>query len=277
MATRESAHPRLADPTPWPEHIQHTERRFPGEAAVAIDSALAIELFVEPAPETLFVQRSVPVWMNDAAVDQLLKGGEKQIRAMPRDRRMSHTSATKILDAVPDLIERTPAFQPLGREVIHPAMLSWNLWKAVEAYQPLANRTDTGAEAGVHLAQTYVRLAQPSLALTAFRRAEELARTPYEKYLTRVLAGALLERVGQRAEALAAFRGALEVVPRAQAASFALAPFLFEADRRDDAARLLAEAVREPLVAEPLWHYFDGDPAAWPEAIAALRRGLRLQ
>jgi tetratricopeptide (TPR) repeat protein len=102
----------------------------------------------------------------------------------------------------------------------------------------VATREPVAAEASLRLGQNYVRLARPDLALPALGRAESLGTTPYELYLARLFAGAALARTGRRTEAITALRGALEAVPRAQAASFALAPMLLELDARADAAAL---------------------------------------
>jgi hypothetical protein len=59
---------------------------------------------------------------------------------------------------------------------------------------------------------TYIQLAQPASALGAFARAEQVARTPYDTYLAHLLAGATLERLGRRADAMTAFRDALRAV-----------------------------------------------------------------
>ena len=110
------------------------------------------------------------------------------------------------------------------------------------------------AETALRLGHAYALLARPDLALPAFARAEALATTSYELYLTRLLAGAVFARAGRRTEAIEAFQGALQVVPRAQSASFALAPLLLEVGARDAAAESLEAAVRLPLADDPQDH-----------------------
>jgi tetratricopeptide (TPR) repeat protein len=126
-----------------------------------------------------------------------------------------------------------------------------------------------------HLGQTLVRLAQPGPALAAFKRADEIAKTPYDRYLALTLAGAVLERVGHHDDAMVAFLGALESYPRARSATLALAPLLFQSGQRDQAADLLEDAVRLPVVTDPLQFYWLGDPEAPGRALLQLRKAMK--
>jgi tetratricopeptide (TPR) repeat protein len=127
----------------------------------------------------------------------------------------------------------------------------------------------------MRLGQNYARLARPDLALPELIRAEALATTPYERHLTRLFAGAVLERMGRKAEAIGALRGALHALPRASSASFALAPLLLQVDAREEAAEVLETAMRLPQVDDPLLAYYAGDPTAVSRALARLRDEAR--
>jgi tetratricopeptide (TPR) repeat protein len=148
------------------------------------------------------------------------------------------------------------------------------LWALVDAFQAVA-RDEVAAEAYIHLGQNYVRLAQPAPAAEAFARAEALAKTPYEMYLSRLFAGAIFERSGRHTDAIAAFRGALQAVPRAQSTSIALAPLLLALDAKAEVADILTQAMTLPRVEDPLQYYILGDPTAVPRAFARIRQDRR--
>jgi hypothetical protein len=82
-------------------------------------------------------------------------------------------------------------------------------------------------------------------------------------------------RMGRKAEAIGALRGALHAVPRASSASFALAPLLLQVDAREEAADVLEAAMRLPQVDDPLLAYYAGDPTAVSRALARLRDEAR--
>jgi tetratricopeptide (TPR) repeat protein len=183
---------------------------------------------------------------------------------------MDRQSAEKLLQLVPQLANATaPGISPSA------ALTSRWLWVAVDAYERLVERESIASEAYLHLGQTYVRLAQPREALIAFRRADETAATPYEAYLARTLAGAALERAGRHEDATVAFLGALEAYPRAQSATLALAPLLFQSGQREQAAELLENAVRVPVTIDPLQYYWVGDPEAPRRALQQVRQALK--
>jgi tetratricopeptide (TPR) repeat protein len=260
----------------WLDHSRHIAMRFPDEASPALAMALAVETRID-GPETLFVAHNVPEWMDAASVDRIAVAGRKEILAIPTTRRMDRASADKLLLLVPELANNTAPFGFGGRRGPErsAALMSRLLWQAVDAYERLVQRDDVGSEAYLHLGQTYVRLAQPGQALNAFTRAAKTAKTPYETYLALTLAGALLERVGKREDAIVTLLAALQAVPRAQSATLALAPLLFETGQRDRAADLLEDAVRLPVVTDPLQYYWQGDPEAPWRALRQLRQALK--
>jgi tetratricopeptide (TPR) repeat protein len=184
---------------------------------------------------------------------------------------MDRQSAERLMLLVPQLATGTA----IPGAVASAALTSRALWLAVDAYQRLVDRKTVASEAYIHLGQTYIRLAQPREALIAFRRADETAATPYEAYLARTLAGAALERVGRHADAMLAFLGALEAFPRAQSATLAVAPILFQSGQREQAADLLEAAVKLPVTIDPLQYYWVGDPEAPGRDLQQVRRALK--
>jgi len=272
VAARTSRSKRLDDITLDPHHARHMAARFPNDPLLDLLPAVGMELHRVSLTDTLF-PTGQPRWLDPSEVDRIAKAGRRQIAAIPPTRRMDRASAEKLLAIVPEP-------QPQSRDRVTgrdpgAAATSLQLWDIADAFRSLAEREGIAAEANVRLGMTYIQLAQPASALGAFARAEQVARTPYDTYLAHLLAGATLERLGRRADAMTAFRDALRAVPRAQSAAFALAPFLFETGARDEAADLLQSAVAAPLTPDPLQFYFLGDPDASVRALARLREALR--
>jgi hypothetical protein len=262
--------PLLTDVGMWLDHSRHIAMRFPDEALPAFQNALALENRME-GNETLFVARNSPIWMDAAAVDAAIAEGRQKIMAIPSNRRMDRQSAEKLLMLVPEL----GGGGGMPGANLSAALTSRWLWQTVDAYQRLVEHEPVAADAYIHLGQTYVRLSQPAQALAAFRRAAGISKTPYEGYLALTLAGAVLERVGKHDEAMVAFLGALEAYPRAQGATLALAPLLFQSGQRDQAADLLEAAVKLPVTVDPLQYYWVGDPEAPWRHLQQVRQALK--
>jgi Flp pilus assembly protein TadD len=110
----------------------------------------------------------------------------------------------------------------------------------------------------------------------AFERVESLTRDPWLLYLARLFRGGVLERRGRIADAERAYRGALRAVPRAQAASTALATLLFKQDRRTEASQLVEDMLAaSPALVDPWRGYINADDRFWPVLIARLRQEIR--
>jgi tetratricopeptide (TPR) repeat protein len=255
------------------EHRAHLLARFPDDPLGLFLEATVRE---RERPVTLQILASslAPVWLDGEDAERIAAGGARQVGAVSRNRRMERTSAERFLRVVPEP-ESAALSSLLPRVDASAAFASLALWDVVDAFLAVPAREPVAAEASLRLGQTYLRLARPDLALPALARAESLATTPYESYLARLFAGAALAHSGRRADAIAAFHRALRAVPRAQAASFALAPLLLEADATEEAASILEAATTLPLVDDPLRHYYDGDPAAVSRALARLREEAR--
>ena len=208
-------------------------------------------------------------------VATLAAEGERAITGIPPNRRMDAASAEKLIALVPQLASGFGGSGGRGGGGASAAVTSRRLWQAASAFERLVSKEGVTSEALIHAGQLYVRLARPGEALLLFQRADVAAATPYESYLARTLGGAVLERVGRRDDAIVSFLGALEVVPRAQSATLALAPLLFETGKREEAADLIEEAVRLPVVADPLQYYWQGDPDAVWRALVQLRKAFK--
>jgi tetratricopeptide (TPR) repeat protein len=189
---------------------------------------------------------------------------------------MDKASAERLLRVAPEPEESlTLSVTGPGRpSAAYTSLILWDIVD-VDGFRGVPNREPIASEAAMRLGQNYARLARPDLALPELIRAEALATTPYERHLTRLFAGAVLTRMGRKAEAIDALRGALHAVPRASSASFAPAPLLLQVDAREEAAEVLEAAMRLPQVDDPLLAYYAGDPTAVSRALARLRDEAR--
>ena len=259
-------------------HGVHLRARFPDNPFPAFLEATVRERDQAMYPETLLDGSSDPAWIDASDVRRIAETGERRVRALPTNLRMDRPSAERLLRVAPEREETRIGYSVIpivGPRRQSAAFTSLALWDVVDRLHMVATREPVAAEASLRLGQNYVRLARPDLALPALGRAESLATTPYERYLARLFAGAVFARTGRRTEAITALRGALEAVPRAQAASFALAPLLLELDARADAAEILEAATTLPLADDPLQSYYEGDPAAISRSLVQLREAAK--
>jgi hypothetical protein len=147
--------------------------------------------------------------------------------------------------------------------------------EAIEAFDVLSKDEAVGAEAMVRLGEIRLRLGNLGAAMALFDRADAATRDPYVVYLARFLRGQGFEKAQRPADAILAYRGALAAVPRAQSASVALATQLFLADRRAEAAAVVAATLtggEQPV--DPWRTFADGDDRFWPELLAHLRGAI---
>jgi tetratricopeptide (TPR) repeat protein len=156
------------------------------------------------------------------------------------------------------------------------ARKSLQLWNLIDAFEPFLTSEATRADAHVRLGHTYMRLARPDKASEHFPQVADVTNDPFLIYLTRFFAGRIREQAGDRAAAIAAYREALKLVPRAESASFALATLLFTADERDEAVAIVEAALTPgPPVQDPWRQYPSGSFHLWPTLVTRLRQELR--
>jgi tetratricopeptide (TPR) repeat protein len=173
-------------------------------------------------------------------------------------------------------------------EAIAVEWYTWNTWqtkrprqqarelqKAIDAFRGMLRDGAIGAEAMVRTGYLRLRNRQTRDALDLFARAETATRDPFVVYLARYFRGVAHERAGQADDAEKAYRSALEVVPHAQSAAFALAARLHTTGRPAAAARLVEETLAvAPPVADPWREYGAADARFWPLLRARLRAAI---
>jgi tetratricopeptide (TPR) repeat protein len=146
---------------------------------------------------------------------------------------------------------------------------------AITLLEDLSNAEAIRAEVLLRLGFLHLRLHHSEIALEQFEDVVPLTKDPFVLYLAHFLTGVGREQAGDRANAVASYRAALAVVPRAQSASFALASLLFIGDGREEAARLIDSAITAPIAEDPWRTYHTGDYRFLNERLHALREAIR--
>ena len=142
--------------------------------------------------------------------------------------------------------------------------------------EALTPRAPIEGEARLRLGHTYLRLDRHADAWAQLARVEPLTRDRSLLYLTRYFSGRARLAMGDAPGAAAAFRSALELFPRAQSASFALASLVYRGTDRAEAYALVDGALAGADGATDPWRsYQEGDYRLWPDLVAALRKQVR--
>jgi tetratricopeptide (TPR) repeat protein len=237
-------------------HGQHALARFQDEAGLHL--ALAIALETEGL--AMMTNEDLVMWVPPDRVDRMLASSTPML---PPNARMDVDSAAKLLklrDTVPQ----------------QAAQKSMQLWTIASQLREAIAGADVAPEAYMRLGYTFMRLARPEGGLVELGRAEKSSGTPFVRYMARYFGAVALERLGRHPEALQAYRGALEIVPRAQSATMALTSALFQQGNREEAVRLAQSSLMTPLANDPLKYYKAGDAAdQWTARRAQLRKSLR--
>jgi predicted Zn-dependent protease len=120
-----------------------------------------------------------------------------------------------------------------------------------------------------------LRSGNAEMGLTLLEKVESLTRDPWIIYLAHYFAGQASERLDRSPAAVTHYRRALAAMPRAQAASVALASLLFRTGERAEASSVIQAMLADGSVAVDPWRgYADADDRFWPQLIAALRREI---
>lgn len=134
---------------------------------------------------------------------------------------------------------------------------------------------DVGAEALTRLAFMAIRNGNANEALPYLRDAENAAPDPFVGYLIQLFKGRALERLGRPAEAIAAYRKAVAILP-AQTAQLALATALAKTGDHAGALTHAEAATRSTSVSTDPWiAYGRGDGRLWGDIAAQLRELIR--
>jgi tetratricopeptide (TPR) repeat protein len=139
----------------------------------------------------------------------------------------------------------------------------------------LRSEPTTRAELETRWGMVQLRGGRIRQALDHFDRAG-LPAEPAVRYWLHLFRGQAYERDDRPADAMASYRLALEAVPQAQSAVFALAALLIEQHQPDEAAALVSSALA--ITTPPLdpWVYYQYPHfRLWPGVMTELRRVVR--
>jgi hypothetical protein len=120
-----------------------------------------------------------------------------------------------------------------------------------------------------------LRLGQRDTALVHFDRIPALSREAGVRYLGHLYSAWTLATLGRPAEAVSAYRAALNVVPNAQSATVLLAALLLDNEQLAE-AETLADGflARESTPHDPWQSYFLGDAPLYWTFVLRLREAL---
>lgn len=147
--------------------------------------------------------------------------------------------------------------------------------EAITALQPLLDIPEVAAEAHIRTGMVYFTVSDHAAALRSFTAAQPIARRTALKYLAYFLAARSLEVLQRPDEAVTQYQRALEIVPRAESATIALASLQFARDEVDASTAIVNQAFET--------HNTNNDPGRlisygfylhWPEIKAAMRAEL---
>ena len=129
-----------------------------------------------------------------------------------------------------------------------------------------------GAEARLRRGILHFHRAELELSLKDVQQAAVSAGDdPFVGYLGELYTGLVFEALARPADAIDAYRRALEHVPGAKSAVVALSSSLFLAGRRNEAAALMERALAAGMRGDPWIEFSFGDYRFWPRYRAQLR------
>jgi tetratricopeptide (TPR) repeat protein len=143
--------------------------------------------------------------------------------------------------------------------------------QVAQQYATLANEATVAAEARIRAGLVSYRIANNEQAIGHLTLVSQLTTDPFLVHLSRLIEGVVRERQGRDEDAVAAYRAALEAVPRAQTASTMLTARLIKMGRLADAAKVAEEFFAGPPVMDPWRQYRLGDFRSWPALMKELR------
>ncbi len=174
------------------------------------------------------------------------------IRAMPGER-ISWHDAIQVVEHTFNGPNPTEGFIPSPRRMGHAQMRE--VVKLLEAARKFES---VRAEATLRQAGLVAIWGRHGEALPLLVTVDAMTDDPWLHYMSALLLGRSLEATGRSTEAQAAFRSAVNLQANGKAARLALASMVFAAGQRDEADRLVSEALSER----------EGPPDPWKEFLA---------
>ena len=237
-------------------HLRHARARFPDEPRLMLAEAIAAETLTWEAGgpgRDLNHRFAMMAGEIDPAYLQSLRAG--QVLASDGSGR------------------RLPGAKPVAARAL--AQIA-DLQRLKEQYRALVGYPTVAAEALVRLALIEFRFAEREQALEHLALAVTLSRDPHVTYLAHLVTGTIHERQAAPAQAIDAYRAALNLYPRAHSATSLLIARLFQTGARAEAAALAEDLFLEGGPAPDPWRaYRLGDQRLLPEYFNQMRAALR--
>jgi hypothetical protein len=230
-------------------HIAHAMARFPDAARFALAAAVSIESLS---------------W---------------EVGALGRDPNRRGIVAGEIepeaVAKAGDWDDATPPVQPAKRSLTAGPGVA-EVRRAARSFETLAARPPVAAEAHIRAGLLAYRIANHDQALEHLAQVVRLTDDPYLIYLGRLVEGIVRERQGRDAEAVEAYRAALQAVPRAQSATTMLAARLIKMGRLTEASEVAESFFAPgPPAVDPWRLYRLGDFRSYPALMDRLRAELK--
>ncbi|MEZ5316089.1 MAG: tetratricopeptide repeat protein [Vicinamibacterales bacterium] len=148
--------------------------------------------------------------------------------------------------------------------------------EAAKRYRAVTGEGSAHVEANIRLAHVELELGHPDAALAALDELpEDAIAEPTLGYLSKLLRGRALDRLGRPDDAIVPLTEALLIQPGAQSATIALASVHFRQGRGGVADRLMAQLLARPTPAQdPWWFYWPADFRYITGLVPAMRTGL---
>jgi tetratricopeptide (TPR) repeat protein len=149
------------------------------------------------------------------------------------------------------------------------------LQQAATSLEGLVVDDTVGAEARLRLGFIHLRLGRREQALQQFKQIET-AQDPALKYLGRLFSGWTLARDGRTDEAIAAYRAALDVIPRVRSATTLLTMLLVMNHKLDEAEKVADAFMTGASTTEDPWRTYPlGSYRSYQGLIDRLREAIR--
>jgi tetratricopeptide (TPR) repeat protein len=236
-------------------HLSHALARFPNEPVFTFASAVAVE--------------SMSWEVGAARADPNRRGmipGE-----IPRD--PGTRNGTSGND---DFDDQRPAAPPRRRGQQNFMPGAAEVRDLATQFVRLSSEPPVAAEANLRAGLLQYRLSDPDGALNHVAQTVTLTNDAYLVYLSKLVEGVIRERQDRLEEAAAAYRAALDAVPRAQSATVMLTSTLMRLGRIAEASAISESFLAPgPPVIDPWRQYRLGEFRSWPSLMTRLREQFR--
>ena len=243
-------------------HGRHALSRLPDDRL--------LELLVVESREAIHIVASLIQRRREVSQSELVKLEEEARNFSPSRRSISRRAG-----AMPDGRSMSSLSGPgsvRNSAVVETLRTVSRLQTATRELQELEPVEETRARILLDLGAIALCFADRAKALEHFAEVGKSPADPYVRYLGHFLTGRVHELQGHWSEAEAAYRRALEVIPRTHSGTTALAALLFVRGRGAEAAALIEDSLAGPAdLSDPWIDFQQGGQVQWPNLIRQLR------